>query len=130
MESSGSWHDSAGNTDGSLISIKATKDYLEGRINVVTYRKPKWALICCPLPNINNNCDQPFTIILLNETTINNNCNNQIIVQQLKGVPQVYSRALTMASLASMLIWTSALAASSDAPANSDWAFSRLALAA
>lgn len=41
-----------------------------------------------------------------------------------------YSRALTIASLASMLIWTSALAASSDADAISDWAFSRLALAA
>lgn len=44
--------------------------------------------------------------------------------------PTAYSRALTMASLASMLIWTSALAASSDADAISDWAFSRLALAA
>lgn len=45
-------------------------------------------------------------------------------------LPQLYSRALMIASLASMLICTSALAASSDVPANADWAFSRLALAA
>lgn len=45
-------------------------------------------------------------------------------------LPHLYSRALMIASLASMLICTSALAASSEVPTSADWAFSRLALAA
>lgn len=54
---------------------------------------------------------------------------NHIAPNKVLAIPEFYSKALTIASLASMLIFTSALAASSDIPAKSAWAFSRLALA-